>query len=880
MGILSLCGLAAIIGAITLTSSPDFFSNLKAADYTTWKHFAAVMPTETESGIREYWSNCVGGEPVFEAPTNVTAINSTLTPEQINSILENKKDSRIIPNLERIQSGVNKHADGFSADDYTFVYDAYGYTFLDNTTKAKISGANESAIINAKTEFDRYFTVVYDAGKDNFPGKDQDFVSFDRGYDADKGDVLLITTTEGLSGKRSELYYYGIDSNGVTYDSTDVLSFSLYSPFPALANTSQTFWCSTYATAKKFNATPNGWTSINCTGNELNSDGKFNTAFTGSISLQRYFSSSMTLDPYQGTYKMTSIIARKNCGGAHNVNSWTTTKLPTIISEGVKEGRCSVCGEKLTAPVARLLSTASEIKSKIDSLPNTSELTMKNALDVAEISKALELLDSSESSKLSQSDLDKFNSVKSVCDDTWKVLYDPIINGLPTVRPHTNGTASVSYEFDNSKGAVLLINVEHTQESYLEDIFDLLNVGECDPKDTISMSVYTPFNTVSGTSQSIWFDTRDASKVQGLSGNNWTTISKTIGELSNDNSTSLNSFTLQRYYDPQAGAITEPYSGTYKVSSIVANIHHEEGIPTEENATIAKGANNISDVHTWGGSDVSALTFNVDTIYGKATQVDIKSKNTVLELRWDNVNYQNFQNFEYARMYVYAKTTQRVYVSLANWRNNVVSLPGIEPFASDNKARADLVQGTANVYADQWNIIDIPTSYFMQDTDSSFFIEIWNDVNEAKDGWLFTDLHGSNELLVCGRPNVYSNAEVSPYNDSEKGMTTKITNVAADADFIFEKTVDISSYSTLNFSIKNLSNTSVKFQVYKITASVYGLAVLGTYYQPDIKAQSWIDISINISELFGQYASQCYVRFKILGAAGTSCLITPIFASK
>lgn len=73
---------------------------------TTWKHFEAVKETYSTRGIKEYWTDCVGGEPVFEAPEGITPIEAGAPSlEFINSL--GLDDPRIIPAMkeyDRIQT--------------------------------------------------------------------------------------------------------------------------------------------------------------------------------------------------------------------------------------------------------------------------------------------------------------------------------------------------------------------------------------------------------------------------------------------------------------------------------------------------------------------------------------------------------------------------------------------------------------------------------------------------------------------------------------------------------------------------------------------------------------------------------------------------------
>lgn len=73
---------------------------------TTWRHFEAVKETYSTRGIKEYWTDCIGGEPVFEAPEGITPIEGGVPSlEFINSL--SLDDPRLIPAMkeyDRIQT--------------------------------------------------------------------------------------------------------------------------------------------------------------------------------------------------------------------------------------------------------------------------------------------------------------------------------------------------------------------------------------------------------------------------------------------------------------------------------------------------------------------------------------------------------------------------------------------------------------------------------------------------------------------------------------------------------------------------------------------------------------------------------------------------------
>lgn len=306
LGLISLTGLA--VGIVSLSAVNSFKFNADGPAATNWKHFAAVMPTETTQGIREYWINCAGEyQPYFTKPEGVTAKDETLTADQISTILANQKDERIIPTLGIIQKGVTKGYDGSSAYHHDFVEAAYAYTYLDSTTKAKITGWNDN-LAKGKAEWDSHFKVVYHAGKDSIPANEQAAYTWSKTFDEDYGYVFKIDAviSPAAATPYVQFYSYGYGASGVTYNSIDKIHFAIKSPFSTTAGTSQTTWCGNYGTAKKISlSSVAGWSKINEYGSDLNTDGQFNTSFAGALSIQRYHAAFA--EEYSCSYYLSSI---------------------------------------------------------------------------------------------------------------------------------------------------------------------------------------------------------------------------------------------------------------------------------------------------------------------------------------------------------------------------------------------------------------------------------------------------------------------------------------------------------------------------------------------------------------------------------------------
>lgn len=63
-------------------------SGVKGAETSTWRHYSAVQATESSNGSREYWTDCIGGAPVFTDP-GVSAIDATPTQEFLSTLSSN-----------------------------------------------------------------------------------------------------------------------------------------------------------------------------------------------------------------------------------------------------------------------------------------------------------------------------------------------------------------------------------------------------------------------------------------------------------------------------------------------------------------------------------------------------------------------------------------------------------------------------------------------------------------------------------------------------------------------------------------------------------------------------------------------------------------------
>ncbi len=223
-----LLGLTGVLGAVGVigTSQLNKAFKLGAAEVNTWKHFAAIMPTETEKGIREYWTDCVGGAPRFTAPEGITATDATLTDEQKAYILNHAGDERVIPTLSQIKRSVAKGYDGKASAQGYDVEMAYNYVYLDEATKTEVSGANETNIIGAYQTYNARFAQI---DSPLISGPQYPFVdpSFKETYVDGYGLV-----NEMVSGTVSEGGWLSFKYEDATFDlsNCESVSFYLYNP--------------------------------------------------------------------------------------------------------------------------------------------------------------------------------------------------------------------------------------------------------------------------------------------------------------------------------------------------------------------------------------------------------------------------------------------------------------------------------------------------------------------------------------------------------------------------------------------------------------------------------------------------------------------------
>jgi len=565
--------------------------------------------------------------------------------------------------------------------------------------------------------------------------------------------------------------------------------------------------------------------------------------------------------------------------GEHKYGEFHTDKEPTYTEEGSKSRTCELCKHVDTVAIPKLTLPYSVVK------PVLVAADEKDSSDVYSgdyYDKALTYYSRLDLNSMTLEDKFEANELKNSIQEKkgeWDELYNKILDVSELTTFEDTETKIV--EDKDGKGNCL-------------EVKSLINEGE--------KFVYTPnLNIDIGNADYVTFgfyqdqpgdliavDAKWTKFLDLLTGEFYTELHPTKGILykkwnqitiSKDKWVEMGDFNIGIYlsHDLNYGIKTggEP---AYLTS------FYAYSVPSQEGQVVIKGANNISDPNTWASKvNKTEIKYNISTPYGNATQVDIKAKDTVVELEWNNVNYASLAKFDFARIYIYAKTTQRVFISLANWRNNVASIPGVKPSASNNGAIANSIQSIANVVADQWNIIDIPTSYFMEDTNDSFYIEIWADQNVAKDDWLFTDFTGH-----------YSTYTLDNAGTMIEGLGTKSVNLTTDSDETYgslqkielvqskgyikqNRDMNIGEFDLLVFDVYNPSESAKQMLLYKLTSTVYGNAVKGSYLTVTLDAKCYTHIEINILEYFGTYAANASVMLRFDGAVGDIFYITSLF---
>ncbi len=450
-GLAGAIGVGAAIGASQLGGA----FKLGAAEVNTWKHFSAIMPTEDSKGIREYWTDCVGGAPQFTAPEGITAADATLTDEQKAYILNHAGDERVIPTLSEIQRSVSKGYDGKTDSQGYDVATAYGYTYLDETTKALVSGAVESEIVSAYETYNARFTALDLAVTwDSAPGYQDDGAAFKANevYFDDYG-----LAYEMISGKTNSgwicLTYGDADFDLTGYES---ISFYVYNPTDTAwagegNNSIRIMNDSSWAGVKTYTVAAHSWGKITIDKSwfDTNTGSKFASWCLGVVAYAGYESATETL--------------------------------------------------KISKPVARkIAASAAEFD---DAVAKISSITNPTKADAWYIKKAGELLTTlSEDAKQACNKLDDYNTAKANCSYTIAGLIDAS-TFVYTAGWGAAGTAS-NIE-DDDYGEILKINVTATGGA-MESAFSGITV-DSSSYDTVTFYVKADWNALFCLSKNDWW---------------------------------------------------------------------------------------------------------------------------------------------------------------------------------------------------------------------------------------------------------------------------------------------------------------------------------------------------------------------------------------
>ena len=400
-GLVALAGLSLCAG---VALSKGGISNLHADEVNTWKHFAAVMPTETTKGIREYWTNCVS-ETRLSAPEGVSAEDATLNAEQIETILADADDTRIIPTLAEISRSVAKGYDGKSANQGYDVKTAYAYTYLDDATKADVSGADETKIKSAYEAYEGRFAEM------DLPlvgGAQYSFNNFtlNETYVDGYGEVYEMSSGTTATGWASFKY---VDAS---FDLTgyDSVSFYIYNP------------------------TGSAWNDVRIMNDEW-SKGSQLTISVAAHSWGEFKIDKVWFDTYTDS----------------KFSSWWIGIVNYTGYESATETL------KISKPVARKIAAAAlDFDEAVSSISSTSNPTRADAYYIYKAGQYLSSM--SEDAKEASKKLDDYNTAKGNCTYTIGGLFDP------ATFPYTGswgvaGTASnVS---DSEYGQILKIAVNN-----------------------------------------------------------------------------------------------------------------------------------------------------------------------------------------------------------------------------------------------------------------------------------------------------------------------------------------------------------------------------------------------------------------------------------
>ncbi len=132
-------------------SDAEGTTEISAIPTISWVHVAAIDPTQSARGFKEFYLKSGTGEVSFTAPENATYSTITLTDEEKSSFINNDTNKVTIPSFDELDAALNGH-DGTMPYDYDFVSAAKAiYDVYSDTAKAAY-GKDVDAMFNFYSE--------------------------------------------------------------------------------------------------------------------------------------------------------------------------------------------------------------------------------------------------------------------------------------------------------------------------------------------------------------------------------------------------------------------------------------------------------------------------------------------------------------------------------------------------------------------------------------------------------------------------------------------------------------------------------------------------------------------------------------------------------
>ena len=125
--------LLSLTGASLLTSHS--FSAF-ADDQTTYKHFNAVAPTTNGNGSKEYWSDCVGGDPLLVEPEDAIIVEGGTPSDEWVAALSTTDTRYVKPTKEAFD--VERSGSLFTVTKSHGSTEAFNYYFFDTAASTAV----------------------------------------------------------------------------------------------------------------------------------------------------------------------------------------------------------------------------------------------------------------------------------------------------------------------------------------------------------------------------------------------------------------------------------------------------------------------------------------------------------------------------------------------------------------------------------------------------------------------------------------------------------------------------------------------------------------------------------------------------------------------